>query len=652
MTTALVAFVPALLLGGSYVLLLSHVRRDDVRVRTLLVVVLVLLWVRYACWRIYSVASTFERSGEWALSFAFLVVELGAIVLACRAQSVLRFTSCRSAEATASLNWWHGQAQPPLIDVLIPTYNEAQPILFRTIAGALALDYPRYRVWILDDGKREWVRELAERHNVNYLRRPTNEHYKAGNLNHALRMLAASSERPDYVAVFDADFIARPGFLRRTLALMRAPEVALVQTPQYFYNPDPFQYALRAARVLPDDQRNWFDFRLPSLDAVGAATCCGTSCLIRMNALERVGFFPTESVSEDTLLSIKLRQAGHQTIYLNEVLSIGLAPEGLPEFLTQRVRWAMGGLQIAMHPRFGPRSHPNAAIGFGLLVESFMRWGYFSFVRILWLSIVPATLLFNVGVFRADFAEFCGYITPVFVARFSMTWLNRGTFLYIVSDAAQLILAPSAIRATLHAGFRPAAAFSVTRKGVLRDRYVFHGRDAALPLILLAATLLGLFYAWASPHSALNATGGSSLIFVWALINVLTLVATLAPCIEPPRYRGSERFACQQDIELRAEGCLTKATLIDLSESGCQLTLKGRSIGERIAVHLPSVGWINAIVRRKIGELRCGLAFEVDETEQMALIRHVYGSETVIRRIDDWSFLRSMSALMRYFVRA
>ena len=51
-------------------------------------------------------------------------------------------------------------APPPLVDVFICTYNEEQAILERTIIGALSLDYPRYRVWVLDDGRRPWLQTL------------------------------------------------------------------------------------------------------------------------------------------------------------------------------------------------------------------------------------------------------------------------------------------------------------------------------------------------------------------------------------------------------------------------------------------------------------------------------------------------------------
>lgn len=124
------------------------------------------------------------------------------------------------------------------------------------------------------------LRETAAEHGLGYVTRTENTHYKAGNLNSGLAELKASRVKLEFVAVLDADFIARPEFLRRTMALMKSGDIGIVQAPQCFYNPDPHQQAFGGVARWPDEQRGWFDVYLPSLDALDAATCCGTSCLV------------------------------------------------------------------------------------------------------------------------------------------------------------------------------------------------------------------------------------------------------------------------------------------------------------------------------------------------------------------------------------
>ena len=75
------------------------------------------------------------------------------------------------------------------------------------------------------------------------------------------------------------------------------------------------------SRVWPDEQRFFFDIILPSKDAWGGAFCCGTSAVIRFAALVKIGGIPTDSVTEDYLLSLRLRERGYRTVYLNEALS-------------------------------------------------------------------------------------------------------------------------------------------------------------------------------------------------------------------------------------------------------------------------------------------------------------------------------------------
>ena len=140
---------------------------------------------------------------------------------------------------------------------------------------------------------------------VGYVTRTDNRHYKAGNLNHGLQVLRERGVDLEFIALLDADFVAQPQFVRRTLALMHDTKVGIVQTPQCFYNADPHQQAFGGVARWPDEQRSWFGAYLPALDAIGAASCCGTSCLLRVAALEKIGGFPTESVCEDTAKAMR-----------------------------------------------------------------------------------------------------------------------------------------------------------------------------------------------------------------------------------------------------------------------------------------------------------------------------------------------------------
>jgi len=137
--------------------------------------------------------------------------------------------------------------------------------------------------------------------------------------------------------------------------------VGIVQTPQHFLNPDPIQANMGLTGSWPDEQRYFFDIVMPAKDAWGCAFCCGTSSVIRYDALVKLGGMPTDSVTEDYLLTLRLKEIGYSTAYLNEPLSFGLAPEGLKEYVTQRGRWCLGSCRSCVDRAARSRSADRSA---------------------------------------------------------------------------------------------------------------------------------------------------------------------------------------------------------------------------------------------------------------------------------------------------
>lgn len=227
------------------------------------------------------------------------------------------------------------------VDVLICTYNEPVALLRQTVRTALAMEQ-RHETWLLDDGRREEVRALAEELGCRYLTRKQNTHYKAGNLNHAL-----PHTKGDLVLVLDADHLVRKHFLTRVLGFFRDPEVALVQTPQVYYNVDSFQHHFAPAkRKLWHEGAIFHHAMQAGANRWNAAVFVGTGAVLRRSALENVGGFATGSVTEDVFTSMRLHARGYRSVYLDEPLAYLLAPESLHQYLTQRLRWGQGALQI------------------------------------------------------------------------------------------------------------------------------------------------------------------------------------------------------------------------------------------------------------------------------------------------------------------
>ena len=262
---------PALMAAGFLCVLLPWSNRENPFVRATLVTFALLMTWHYLLWR-FSTLPQF-LSFDWFFGISFLGTELLTGIGGTITWIMLTRNSSRSAAVAANLPWL--MQTRPLVDVLICTYNEDRAILERTMIGAMGMKYPNFRVWVLDDGRREWLGELCAQKGCHYLTRPDNSHAKAGNINHAIVHLAALPSPPDFIAVLDADFVPFSNFVARTLSLFREGDVGIVQTPQHFFNPDPIQSNLAISEVFPDEQRFFFDIIMPSKDAWGLAFCCG-----------------------------------------------------------------------------------------------------------------------------------------------------------------------------------------------------------------------------------------------------------------------------------------------------------------------------------------------------------------------------------------
>jgi cellulose synthase (UDP-forming) len=228
---------------------------------------------------------------------------------------------------------WAGD--PPRVDVLIPTYNEPLDVVGPTVLAATRMTGAETSVYLLDDGDRLEMAELATRYGATYISREEHGGAKAGNINNAL----ALTDSP-FVAVFDCDHVPKPQFLTETVRYLVDPSVAFIQTPQYYANREAGAVAVAAAI----QQDLFFGVIARGKQSKGAMFCCGTNFVFRRAALEQVGGFPENSLTEDFELSMQLHELGWESRYLSTVLAHGMGPEDMVSYVSQQARWAQGCL--------------------------------------------------------------------------------------------------------------------------------------------------------------------------------------------------------------------------------------------------------------------------------------------------------------------
>ena len=615
------------LLVGAAALVLPFLDPRDSRARLVLFGVCIVLTWRYVAWRFAATIPPLALHLDSLYPWMFAIVEAAAAIGSTLAYIMLGRTLDRGPEATGNRAWLAGQVRLPRVDVLITTYNEEEPILTRTIVGAMGIDFVCLRIWVLDDGHRPWVEQLCHGKNVRYLARSENRHAKAGNINHALDVIHREPDPPEFIALFDADFVPQCNFLWRTMPLFHDETVGLVQTPQHFFNNDPIQSNLLIGNVWPDEQRFFFDHVMPSKDAWGAAFCCGTSSVIRMQALEEIGGFPTDSVTEDFLLTLELDRRGWRTIYLNERLSAGLAPEGIKEYLTQRGRWCLGLMQI-IRSSIGPlsRGHLSPAYRVGL-IDAFLYWAA-SFPFKLLCFTVPIVYWFTgLSAVQTPLDAIISYFLPYYVSvMITLGWATGGLIQPILTDVAHVLTMFEALRATLIGLFKPHGhPFKVTAKGGRRDHLIIGWSMVSRFGLLAGLTLIGMLYGsladFAPSHVRFDA---KVMNLAWSVYNIVVLLMATSVCIELPRYRREERFTTSELVHARAGDFVFTALLADISVSGARiLAPQPGPLGSDVTVSLQHVG--DASARIVDGsDVMFVVEFVAADATRDALIRKIF----------------------------
>lgn len=531
-----------------------------------------------------------------------------------------------------------GRQPPPAptgvrVAVLIPTYNEPPEVLRATVIGALAVRHrPAPEVWVLDDGARDWVRRMATELGARYLVRPEPRlHAKAGNLNHALTRIDA-----DFLLVLDADHVPFPHFLERTLGYFADPKVAFVQSPQAFFNRS-FQHPPCADDPLRNEQSLFYDVICRGKDRHNATFWCGSSAVLRRCALLSIGGVATDTVVEDTHTAMKLHQAGWKSVYHHEVLAVGLAPEEVNAFLTQRGRWARGCFQLLRKD--------NPLIARGLTVTQ--RLHYFSSVshylegpqRLIGTLVPALTLLTGVYPLAADYRLYLTLFLPQFVLVPLATWaLSRGHFRFLESERYALVRMVAYTAAAAAFFRRGRITFTVTPKGSGA-----HGLSplAAVRLQLAVATLTVVAVVYQTVAQLAHLPGrltvfAYTVTVLWSALSAGLLGWTALWAVRIRHRRRVHRFPVELEARYSTYAGgpeLKRGTVVDLSPFGLGMQVPSPlAPGERVRVELllggeqVSVdGTVATVLATGNGGARVGVHFDpLDRATEDAILRFCF----------------------------
>lgn len=463
----------------------------------------------------------------------------------------------------------------PWVDIFIPTYNEDEAIVGRTVTGALLIDYPKKRVYVLDDGRRPHIEALARRLGCGYLTRGDNKHAKAGNINAALKRTHG-----ELVAIFDADHVPVRSFLQMTVGFfLQDPSLALVQTPHHFFNPDPFQRNLLTEGRVPAEQELFYHVILPGDDFWNSTFFCGSCALLRRTALEEVGGIAQETVTEDAHTAMKMHAHGWRSAYLDIPQAAGLATERYAFHVKQRMRWAQGMVQIFRLDN--PALKKGLTLAQRLNYTNAMMHFMFGIPRLVYIVAPLTYLLFGARPVHADPLEIFAYAIPhIAMALITNSLVFRGFRHSFWAEVYEMAIAWQTAKVTVITMFSPQnAKFNVTAKGEgVLDRPEFDWRNARPNMLLISVSLLGLMAAPLRYYYAPLEINTIVLNSSWTVFNLVILVAAVMVALEQRQLRRNYRVSrVLPGMVHLADGRWFPCRTQDLSESGCRLMVEGLS---------------------------------------------------------------------------
>ena len=306
-----------------------------------------------------------------------------------------------------------------IVTIQLPLYNELY-VVERLIDAVCAIDYPKDKleIQVLDDSTDETVEvagKIVEEKkklglDITYIHRKNRKGYKAGALKEGLAIAKGK-----YVAIFDADFIPRKNFLKKTLSFFNDDNVGMVQTRWEHLNSNYSiltkvqALALDGHFVIEQTVRNKAGFFI---------NFNGTGGVWRKECIEDAGNWHSDTLTEDLDLSYRAQLNGWKFIFLKDFTSPAELPSEINALKAQQFRWTKGAIETAKKilPLVWKSKIPLRV----KLQSTFHLSNNFVFPFILLVAILNVPLIFikNSGSHEVYFA-----LMSVFVLAFISTFL-------------------------------------------------------------------------------------------------------------------------------------------------------------------------------------------------------------------------------------
>ena len=470
----------------------------------------------------------------------------------------------------------------PDVDVFIATYNEPEALLYKTVLGCTRMEYPdksRVHIYLCDDGRRETMRELAEKLGVNYLCRPDNKGAKAGNLNNAL---AHSSS--ELIVTFDADMIPKRDFLMKTVPYFvdaklknqgRKEEdrvrLGFVQTPQSFYDLDLFQFNFYSENRIPNEQDYFYKDIQVARTKTNSVIYGGSNTILSREALESVGGFYTGTVTEDFATGILIEKQGFVSLGLNEPLASGMSASNLRNLIQQRIRWARGVIQTGRKMHIYTSSDLTFAQKMNYWA-SIWYW-YAPLKRLIYIMSPIMYAVFRFQVLKCTLPTILIFWLPMYVSsNLSLRMLSRNIRSTKWTSLYETALFPfMLLPVLLESVGLSMKKFKVTKKEGLQNEKGQNFLYMVPFLLLIILSVIGIVNCVVIMFD--SGSFGSIVVLFWLVYNLFLLVMALFFVDGRIPLRSNERVRARIPCILHRYGYSHRGVTRDISETGVSVLM-------------------------------------------------------------------------------
>ncbi len=279
----------------------------------------------------------------------------------------------------------------PEVALQLPVYNERY-VIKRLVRSVTMIDYPKEKlhIQILDDSTdstRKLIRRMTEvlkkkGFRVTHLQRGKRQGFKAGALENGL----AHSTAP-FIAVFDADFVIPPDFLKRTIPFLLQPDIGWVQTRWGHLNRNTSLLTRLQAMIL---DANFSIEHISRHSSEKFSIFNGSGGIWNRQAIIESGGWHHDTLTEDLDISHRAQLKGWRSVYLYDVVVPGELPTEMSAYKNQQHRWTKGSIQVAF--KLAPRiwkAELSLKTRVKIILQLFNDFAYA-------LMVLPAVLVFPV----------------------------------------------------------------------------------------------------------------------------------------------------------------------------------------------------------------------------------------------------------------